>query len=201
MALCKCNLNLRINPKTVPIPVDFQNLKGYDAYHLMSILGRYGKEVKCIPNNTEKYISFSVGGLCFIDSYGFLPKSLDYLAGCASWKELKVTTRLANGEEKLRLLSKKGIYPYEYMDSWERFSEAALPEKEKFYSSLNDEHITDEEYKHARKVWDAFGCKNLGDDHDKYLKTDVALLADVFENFREITLKQYGLDPAQEKAK
>ena len=82
------------------------------------------------------------------------------------------------------------------MDSWERFSETRLPGKEKFYSKLNDEHITDEGYAHAQRVWEAFGCKKLGDYHDLYLKTDVALLADVFENFRNLCQEQYGLDPA-----
>ncbi|KAL9958218.1 hypothetical protein ACROYT_G035203 [Oculina patagonica] len=82
------------------------------------------------------------------------------------------------------------------MESWERLDETSLPDKEKFYSKLNDEHITDEEYDHAKRVWEAFGCKTLGDYHDLYVKTDVSLLADVFENFRKICLEQYGLDPA-----
>jgi len=67
----------------------------------------------------EKYISFSVGGLHFIDGYGFLPKSFYYLVGCASQEELKVTACQANKEEKLKLLRNKGIYPYENMDRWE----------------------------------------------------------------------------------
>ena len=82
------------------------------------------------------------------------------------------------------------------MDSWERFSETRLSDKEKFYSKLNDEHITDEEYAHAQRVWEAFGCKTLGDCHDLYVRTDVALLADVFENFRNLCQEHYGLDPA-----
>ncbi len=82
------------------------------------------------------------------------------------------------------------------MDSWERFRETRLPDKEKFYSKLNDEHIKVEEYEHALRVWEAFGCKTLCDYHDLYVKTDVALLADVFENFRKICLEQYELDPA-----
>ena len=65
-----------------------------------------------------------------------------------------------------------------------------MPQKEKFYSKLNDEHITDGEYEHAQKVWEAFGCKSLGDYHDIYLRTDVAQLADVFENIRELSLPQ-----------
>jgi len=93
----------------------FHNLKGFHVHHLMSVLGRQGTQVTCIPNNMEKYISFSVGGLRFIDGDGFFPKSLYYLAGCASQEELNVTAWLANKEEKLQLLSKKGMYPYENM--------------------------------------------------------------------------------------
>ena len=82
------------------------------------------------------------------------------------------------------------------MDSWERFSETSLPDKETFYSKLNDENITDEEYAHTQTVWEVFECKMLGDYHDLYVKTDVALLADVFENFRNLCQEQHGLDPA-----
>lgn len=105
-------------------------------------------------------LPFSVGNMRFIDRYGFLFKSLDYLAGCFSREKLKISSCLANGEEKLILLSKNGIYPCEYiiLDSWERFNEPKLPEKEKFYSKLNDEHITDEEYEQAQKVWEVFNC-------------------------------------------
>jgi len=76
------------------------------------------------------------------------------------------------------------------MDSWERFTETRLPDKEKLYSKLNDEHITDEEYAYAQAVWEAYGCKALGDYHNLYVKTDVALLADVFENFRNLCQEQ-----------
>ena len=60
------------------------------------------------------------------------------------------------------------------MDSWERFDETSLPDKEKFYSKLNDEHIWDEEYEHAQKVWEVFGCKTVGDYHNLYVETDAA---------------------------
>jgi len=151
------------------------------------------KEVKCVANNMEKYTTFSVGGLRFIDSLNFLQGSLDSLVSATPKESVKITSTISKGSN---LLYKKGIYPYEYMDSWERFGETRLPDKEKFYSKLNDDHITDEEYAHAQAVWEAFGCKTLGDYHDLYVKTDVALLADVSENFRNLCLEQYGLDPA-----
>ena len=105
-------------------------------------------------------------------------------------------TKLMPEENKRQLLLKKGIYPYEYMDSFERFHEAQLPEKETFYSSLSGKGITDEDYAHAKQVWETFGCRNLGDYHDWYVATDVLLLADVFENFRKVCKEKYGLDPA-----
>jgi len=91
---------------------------------------------------------------------------------------------------------KKGVYPYEYIDSWERFEETELPPKEAFWSGLKEEHATEEEYERAQEMWRVFGCKTLGDFHDHYVRMDAAQLADVFENFRKICLAQYGLDPA-----
>ena len=98
--------------------------------------------------------------------------------------------------DKLDLIKRKGVYPYEYMDSVERFKETKLPMKESFYSSLNDNHISDEDYEHAKKVWDAFEMKSLKDYHELYNETDVLLLTDVFENFRDICVTNYDLDPA-----
>ena len=89
----------------------------------------------------------------------------------------------------------KGVYPYDYMDAVEKFPEKRLPKREDFYSLLTDEDISEKEYRHAQKVWDTFGIENMGQYHDLYLKSDVLLLADVFENFREINLTNSGLDP------
>ena len=97
---------------------------------------------------------------------------------------------------KFALLFRKGVYPYEYMDSWKRFKDESSPDKESFYSELNKEHITDEDYAHAQKVWDTFNIKNLGEYHDLYVQSDTALLADVFENFRDKCIEIYELDPA-----
>ena len=82
------------------------------------------------------------------------------------------------------LLLRKGIYPYEYMDSWERLHENTIPPKEAFYSELNLENITDKDYEHVKKVWQAFEIKYLGEYHDLYVQYDTFLLAGVFENFR-----------------
>ena len=82
------------------------------------------------------------------------------------------------------------------MDSWKRFKEESLPDKESFYSELNKEGITDEDYAHAQKVWDALNMKNLGEYHDLYVQSDMALLADVFKSFRDKCIEIYELDPA-----
>ena len=96
---------------------------------------------------------------------------------------------------KFTLLLRKGVYPYEYMDSWEKFDETTLPPKEAFYSNLNLEDISDEDYAHAQKVWDVFQIKNRGEYHDLYVQSDTLLLSDVFENFRNKCLEIYELDP------
>ena len=98
--------------------------------------------------------------------------------------------------DKFDLLASKGVYPYEYMDSLEKLEETKLPPKEAFYSRLNDGGISDEDYAHAQKVWKVFKMKYFKDYHELYNKVDVLLLADVFENFRNICLKNYELDPA-----
>ena len=92
---------------------------------------------------------------------------------------------------KFILLLRKGVYPYEYMDTWEKFNEISLPRKEDFYSNLNMEDISDIDYRHANNVFKRFKLKNLGDYHDLYVKGDTLLLSDVFNNFRNICLKEY----------
>ena len=94
------------------------------------------------------------------------------------------------------LLLRKCVYPYEYMDNWERFDETSLPNKESFYSSLNMENIDDIDYRHGNNVFKKFKLQNLGEYHDLYAQIDTLLLADVFENFTNMCIKVYELDPA-----
>ena len=98
--------------------------------------------------------------------------------------------------ERIPLLLRKGVYAYDHIDCVERFKEPTLPSKELFYNVLNDEKISDEDYDHATRVFEAFSCQSMGDYHDLYLKSDVLLLADVFENLRNVCLKAYNLDPS-----
>ena len=106
------------------------------------------------------------------------------------------TYQLCNEDLNKFILLRKGVYPYEYMDSWERFNETSLPPKESFYSELNLEDISDKDYLHVQKVWDVFEIKNLGEYHDLYVQSDTLLLADVFEKFRNTCIEIYELNPA-----
>ena len=205
----KCNLQFK-KPKFTP--VIFHNLSGYDAHLFVKNLGRTEGNIKCIPNNEEKYISFSkeivVGEyknkkgekvevkheIRFLDSFKFMASSLESLVGNLGLEKL-IQTKKEFGE-KVKLISRKGIYPYDYMNGIKKFSEEKLPQKEKFFSKLNDCGISDEDYDHAKRIWKEFGVKNLGEYHDLCLKSDVLLLADVFEEFRNVCMENYSLDPA-----
>ena len=101
-----------------------------------------------------------------------------------------------NDLNKFVLLLRKGVYPYEYADNWERFSEISLPSKEDFHSNLNMEDISDIDYRHANNVFKRFKLENLGNYHDLYVQSDTLLSADIFNNFRDMCIKEYELDPA-----
>ena len=112
-------------------------------------------------------------------------------------KKFKNTYSFCNNDlNKFILLLRKGVYPYEYVDNWERFNETSLPSKKDFYSNLNMEDIDDIDYRHGNNVFKGFKLENLGDYHDLYVQSDTLLLDDVFENFRDMCIKEYELDPA-----
>ena len=197
-----CNINYKWKGR---IPVVFHNLRGYDAHIIMQAIGSIpNAKLNCIPNNMEKYISFSMDNLDFIDSYQFLSASLGQLVdnlakeGSDKFKHLKQymkTNYPAVPFDQLCLLLRKGVYPYDYIDDLTKFSETGLPPREAFFNSVENIHITQQDYDHALSVWKAFDICDLGQYHDLYMETDVHLLADVFENFRELCLDYYTLDP------
>ena len=132
--------------------------------------------------------------LTFIDSFQFMSSSLDKLVSNLPKDDLIYTSKAFKGK-RLDLMSQKCVYPYDYMDSFEKFNEKELPTKDQFYGILNDQHITDDEYNHAKEVWNTFINRTLGDYHDLYLVSDVLLLTDVFENFRKTCMQYYKFDP------
>ena len=202
-----CNLNFQLTDK---IPVVFHNLKGYDSHFIIQEIGNIVKErahvdakgnkremrINVIPCNMEKYLAFMLGRyLLFIDSFQFMSSSLSNLVNNLPAEEFKYTGQVFQGEQ-LSLMKKKGVYPYDYMNSFKKFEDSRLPKKEDFFSVMNNEHITDKEYQHAQNVWNEFGLSSMGEYHDLYLKSDILLLTDVFENFRKACQQYYELDPA-----
>ena len=125
-----------------------------------------------------------------------MSSSLDRLVSNLPDEAFKYTSEVFKNE-KFNLMKKKGVYPYDYMDSFKKFNKEQLPSKEQFYSILNNETISEDDYKHAQTVWKNFDLENMGEYHDLYLKSDVLLLADVFENFRKTCMQYYKLDPCQ----
>ena len=201
-----CNLRYKIPSY---IPVMFHNLSGYDAHLFIRELGAHTSEMGVIVKNKEDYISFSikvpVDG--YIDKNGeekdklielrfkFMSSSLDSLTKNLVRGGKKLFGFEDNSELQYDLLTRKGVYPYEYVNSWDQFNETQLPPIDVFYSNLKMSSISEEDYQHAQRVWKEFGIHNLGDYHDLYLRTDVVLLANVYEAFRDTCLKHYKLDP------
>lgn len=192
-----CNLNYRITPN---IPVVFHNLKGYDGHLIMKEIKQSDGELTAIAQNLEKYITFKLRHLKFIDSYQFMGASLQTLvASLAATGDPVQTFKITASEipeDKLPLVLRKGVFCYSYMDSWEKFEEPCPPPKEAFRNDLNGEDISVEDYKHVQAICQAFKIRTLGEYHDFYLRVDVLQLADVWQNFRKVCMRHYGLDPS-----
>ena len=206
-----CNLKYR---KPESVPVFFHNLTGYDSHLFIKKLGSSNKKetIECIPNNEEKYITFTktiitgqytnkkgeeknkTFNIVFKDSLKFMSSSLGALVNNLPKNGFKNISKYYTPEE-VELIKQKGFYPYEYMDVIEKFNDTKLPPREVFYSKLSGKGISEKDYKHACNVWNTFKMKTFKDYHKLYNETDVLLLADVFENFRNLCLKIYRLDP------
>ena len=214
-----CNLKYGIPDH---IPIVFHNLGGYDAHLFIKKLGkRVNKnDIGVIAEDKEKCSSFNVktnvmlegmsnencAEVCkniqfrFIDSCRFMALGLHKLASNLDDDQYKHLREFYKEEEVFRLMRRKGVYPYEYMDSWKKLKETSLPPKDVFYSRLNMKGISDQDYEHAQQVWNRITPEHenitLGDCDDVYYATDVLLLADVFETFRSLCPEHYRLDPA-----
>ena len=207
-----CNLKYR---KPNSVSVFFHNLSGYDSHLFIKKIGcstNKKENIKCIPNNEEKYITFTktiITGqytnkkgevkdksfdIVFKDSFKFMSSSLEALVNNLPKDAFKNLLKYFTPEQA-EILKQKGFYPYEYMDSVEKFNDTKPPPQKAFNSKLSGKGISDKNYKHVWNVWNTFKMETFKEYHELYNITDVLLLADVFENFRDLCLKIYGLDP------
>ena len=192
----------------------FHNLSGYDAHLFIKELGLNQKDIGVIAKNKKDYITFSVNvavdkytkkndderdkfiELRFIDCFKFMASSLDSLMSNLVRGSGKLFGFEDCSELKYNPLTRKGIYPHEYVSSWDKFEEFQLPPIESFYSNLNMSNVSEGDYEHAQRVWKEFRILNLGEYHYRYLKTDLILPANVFEAFRDTCSEHYSLDLA-----
>lgn len=182
----------------------YHNCKGRDEYFKIKCkennIQPVSHKIDVIPLTTQKYMTTSIGSLMFIDSCNFLQLSLDKLAGNLPDKQKKITMKrmkdLGFNKTQVKLMMKKGLYPYEYIDTVEKFKQTEPPPQSAFYNNLKQKGLSDDDYKHFLKVWEVTKCKTFGDYHNIYMTLDTCLLADVFEAFRDLMLDKYKLDPA-----
>ncbi|XP_035232762.1 uncharacterized protein LOC118204561 [Stegodyphus dumicola] len=193
----QCNIKLKV-PHF--LPVIFHNLSGYDAHLFIKELAIDDRNLNVIAENTEKYISFSkkVKGrfsVRFLDSFRFMASSIEKLSGNLTPEQF-VHINSSFSKSQAALLLRKGVFPYDYISDINKLEETCLPAKEAFYSHLNEESISGTEYEHAKNVWNEFNIQTLGEYSDLYVEIDFLLLTDIFENFREVCMETYHLDPA-----
>ena len=206
----RCNLQYS---KPNNISVFFHNLTGYDSHLFIKKLNKTMGTIDCIPNNEENYISFSKTiktgeyvnkkgetkdknfKIIFKDSMKFLNTSIEALVNNLPEDGFKNLEKYFKNPYHAKLLKQKGFFPYEYLDNLEKLKDTIPPPQDAFYSKLSGKGINESCYEHVLNVWEKFNIKTLKDYLKLYNISDVLLLADVFENFRDICLKNYGLDP------
>ena len=163
-----CNINLKLAQR---VPVIFQNLRGYDSQLIIMQISKFDVKVSVTSNRLEKYMAFTINNnLVFINSIQFMDSSLQALVKNLSDNDFKYLSEEFSGD-LLELVRQKGVYPYEYMDSFKWFSKDKLPDRCKFFSSLKDEFISKTDYLHVINVWNTFKMNTMGDYHYIYLKT------------------------------
>ena len=209
VAHSKCNIALRTVKN---IPIFFHNLGGYDSHIIFNNLNKVPIETpSVIAKAMERFVCFRIGKLYFKDSLQFLSSSLEKLSQNLAAKAVR-GQRLEDvfpnlhkyfmkrwshlPPQAFKILTRKGVYPYSYMNDFKKFEEITLPPREKFYNELSKKHISDEDYAFIHELWNTYQLKNLGELHDLYMETDVLILTDVFEEFRDFSLLKYRLDPA-----
>lgn len=203
MALCSsCNLIYR-HPKSML--VFFHNLSRYDLHFIVKALNDCPHGISIVPSTEEIYLSLSIHlkdpelkefTIKFIDTYRFLSSSLDNLVTTIPESSFIRTKLFCKTKSQFALCRQKAVFCYDYMTDASKLRQTYPPSPKHFYNKLNDKHITQEEYSRFCRTWDVFRCKTLGDYADVYLKLDVLLLSDVFQEFRSFCFNTYQLDCA-----
>ena len=192
-----CNLQIRHNFTRKNIPVFFHNATGYDMHFMVRALAKLEKQVRldCIPINAQKFKTLSIGRFKILDSCAFLNSSLDKLLKNLPDDKKTRLRSLAKSDEQFQLINQKLILPYERVTSLSWLEEEISYNREHYHSSLTNETPSEDAMKHLKKVADSFELTTNRDLHDLYLSVDVLGLADVFEEFRDMSLREYQLDP------
>ena len=213
--------NLKLGQRSLIIPVLAHNISGYDSHMFVKRLTDTKGGVSCIHDNEEKYITFSENILVdvvddekvyvklkFLDTFRFMDKSLAKLVRTTT--KFEHTDRYFTPEQQ-ELMRRKEVYPYDYMSDFSKLAETESPPREAFKSWLNSAgvvsctnefdkmeptKVSDEDYEHFMKMWKRSGSKTLGDLTEFYVKGDTFQLANVFENFIDVCMEKYGLDPS-----
>ncbi|CAJ0828937.1 208_t:CDS:2 [Entrophospora sp. SA101] len=198
-----CNKKLQMGAFKTKVPLECHNYRGYDCHILMEIVAKFtADKIKCIPENIGKYKAMDVGQLRFLDSFQHMSMGLEKLVATMDGNLEKFPLTIKHFTDKgytldqIKFLFRKGVFPYDWTNSWDKFEKTALPRRKDFYSILNQQNISKADYSYAQEVWKKFEMKNFGEYHDLYLETDVLLLADVFMNYTIMCLKDNGLDPS-----
>jgi hypothetical protein len=198
-ALCN-SCNLSHASTRYQLNIFFHGLSNYDSHFLVQDFSRFEtNRIRIIPKTGEKYLAFMIHSVRFKDSLAFLNSSLATLAANLHSKgeeNFACVNRFVRNPAKRKYFFQKGVYPYSYMNCEDKLEERSLPPIEDFKNDLSGEELPLSDYEFAQKVWEAFSCETMQDYMEIYLLCDVLLLADVFENFRQKSLEDYGLDPA-----
>ena len=190
----KCNINVKQKQSNF-IPFVFHNFSNYDCHlFFKTLIDKKSDNVPLhvIPKTNEEYISISYGCIRFIDSYRFLSSSLDGLVKTVD--ELTILKR--EFPDNWELLSKKLAYPYEYFKSLDDYQLSVKDlVKEDYFSRLKNGYPQDSEIQRTNEIIETFKIKTGKELTELYLKTDVVLLADVFEKFIKVSLNEFEINP------
>jgi hypothetical protein len=194
--------NLHCSDLKSKIPLFLHNAGRFDLHLLIEKLHVLNhQDFKVLPKTTETFTAMSLfgGNLEIRDSLNHLPNALADLIKLnkESGKQFHHTAKWVKTDKvSLDLITRKGVFPHGYMSDPSRLQDTKLPEMTSFYDPLSEKHISEQDYDHAKRVWDHFSCNSLEDYMRIYLTSDVTLLADVFETYRFFFKEKFGLDPA-----